>query len=127
LFGHFALRLWMITAVSVTLSGSVFAGRIAYRLTSGGSRHSRYAQIAAAVFAGAALLGIQDYFHYVLSVQSDPMIVALCLGAIDCHLSGHPRWAFALGVLASLGRPEVWPFLGLYTIWAWRAIPAMRL
>ena len=54
------------------------------------------------------------------------MIVALCLGAIDCQLSGRPRWAFALGALASLGRPEVWPFLGLYVIWAWRAVPSMR-
>ncbi len=31
-----------------------------------------------------------------------------------------------LGVGACLGRPEVWPFLGLYSIWAWRAIPSMR-
>jgi hypothetical protein len=61
-----------------------------------------------------------------LSAQSDTMIAALALGAIDCHLSGRPRWAFVLGALASLGRPEVWPFLGLYSIWAWRAIPSMR-
>jgi multisubunit Na+/H+ antiporter MnhB subunit len=54
------------------------------------------------------------------------MIVALCLGAIDCHLSGRPRWAFTFGALASLGRPEVWPFLGLYVVWAWRSIPSMR-
>jgi hypothetical protein len=50
----------------------------------------------------------------------------LCLGAIDCHLSGRPRWAFVLAVLASLGRPEVWLFAGLYTLWAWRATPSMR-
>ncbi len=31
-----------------------------------------------------------------------------------------------LGALASLGRPEVWPFLGLYSVWAWRTIPSMR-
>jgi hypothetical protein len=52
--------------------------------------------------------------------------VTLCLGAIDCHLSGRRRWAFLLAALASLGRPEVWPFAGLYAMWAWRAIPAMR-
>jgi hypothetical protein len=123
-FGHYELWLWMITAVALSLSGVVFAGRIAYRLTYAPGR--RYAAIAAAVFAGAALLGIRDYWHYVLSFQSDPIIVSLCLGAIDCHLSGHPRWAFALGVLASLGRPEVWLFLGLYAIWAWLRIPSMR-
>jgi hypothetical protein len=126
LFGHLALRLWMITSVSIALSGSIFAGRIAYRLTASASSERRYPAVVAGVFAGLAMLGIQDYFHYTLSVQSDPMIVSLCVGAIDCHLSGHRRWAFALGVLASLGRPEVWPFLGIYSIWAWRAIPSMR-
>jgi hypothetical protein len=124
LFGGAALRLWMITAVSFALSQSVFAGRITYRLV--GSSGVRYPAIVAAVFSGIAVLGIQDYFHYILSVQSDPMITALVLGAIDCHLSGRPRWAFALGVLAALGRPEVWPFLGIYAIWAWRSIPSMR-
>jgi hypothetical protein len=89
-------------------------------------RAVRYAAIAAGVFGAVALLGIRDWWHYMLSAQSDTMIAALCLGAIDCHLSGRPRWAYALGVLAALGRPEVWPFLALYALWAWRAIPSMR-
>ncbi|MGI8903732.1 MAG: hypothetical protein ACR2IP_08785 [Solirubrobacteraceae bacterium] len=125
LVGHYQMWLWMITSAAVSLSGVVFAGRIAYRLT-GARPERRYAAVLAAVFAGLALLGLRDYSHYVLSAQSDPMIVALCLGAIDAHLSGHPRWAFALGAVAGLGRPEVWVFLGLYAIWAWRAIPSMR-
>ena len=33
LFGHYALHLWMLTSVSVSLAGAVFGGRIAYRLT----------------------------------------------------------------------------------------------
>jgi len=126
LFGHLQLRLWMITSVAISLSASIFAARIAYRLTGGFSEKNRYPAIVAAAFGGLAALGIDGYMHYILSVQSDPMIVSLCLGAIDCHLSGHHRWAFAFGVLASLGRPEAWPFLGLYSIWAWRAIPSMR-
>ncbi len=125
LFGHHEMWLWLITAVAVSLSGVIFAGRIAYRLTAGDGV-PRYAPIAAAVFAGAALLGLTQYWHYILSAQSDPMIVALLLGAIDCHLSGRRRWAFVLGGLASLGRPEVWPFLALYSIWAWRRVPSMR-
>jgi hypothetical protein len=129
LLGHYQLWLWMVTSLAVSLSGAVFAARIAYRLVGAGDDQSprrRYAAMAAAVFAAAALLGIRDYWHYMLSAQSDPMIVALCLGAVDCHLSGRPRWAFALGVLAALGRPEVWPFIAVYAIWAWRAIPSMR-
>jgi len=124
-FGRYELWLWMITSTAVSLSGVIFAGRIAYRLTAAGPER-RYAGLAAAAFAGLALLGIEDYWHYILSFQSDPMIVSLCLGAVDCHLSGRPRAAFALGGLAALGRPEVWPFLALYTIWTWRAMPAMR-
>jgi hypothetical protein len=130
LFGRYELWLWMITCVAVSLGGSIAAGRIAYRVTlwpvSEPDRARRYAAIAAGIFAGLALLGIQDWWHYMLSSQSDTMIAALCLGAIDCHLSGRPRWAFALGALAALGRPEVWPFLAIYSIWAWRAIPSMR-
>ena len=125
LFGHYQLWLWMITSLAISLSGAVFAGRIAYRLT-GAAPERRYAAIVAGTFAGLGLLGISDYWHYMLSAQSDPMIVTLCLAAVDCHLSGRPRWAFVLGALAALGRPEVWLFLGLYSIWAWRAIPSMR-
>jgi hypothetical protein len=125
LAGHYQVWLWMIASVAVSLAGVVFAGRIAYRLTAVAPER-RYAGVIAALFAGLALLGIRDYSHYILSAQSDPMIVALCLGAIDCHLSGRHRWAFACGALASLGRPEIWPFLGLYSIWAWRALPSMR-
>jgi hypothetical protein len=125
LAGHYQLWLWMFTSVAVSLSGVLFAARIAYRLTAAPADR-RYAGLIAGAFAGLALLGIQDYSHYVLSAQSDPMIVALCLAAIDCHLSGRPRWAFVLGALASLGRPEVWPFLGLYSIWTWRTIPSTR-
>ncbi len=125
LFGHFQLWLWMITSVAISLSGVVFAARIAYRLTDA-PPDRRYAAYAAGAFAGLALLGITDYAHYVLSAQSDPLIVSLCLGAVDCHISKRPRWAFVLLVLASLGRPEVWPFIALYAIWAWRSVPSMR-
>jgi hypothetical protein len=54
------------------------------------------------------------------------MIVSLCLAAIDCQLAGRRKWAFWLWILGSLGRPEVWPFLALYSLWAWRAFPPMR-
>ncbi len=125
IFGHYALWLWMLTAVSMSLGGAVFGGRIAYRLTAA-EGDSRWPAIVAAIVGGAAVLGIQQYFHYLLSDQSDPMLVTVCLAAIDCYLGRHYRWAYWLGILASLGRPEVWPFVFLFTIWAWRKIPSMR-
>jgi hypothetical protein len=125
LAGHYELRLWMITSAAVALSGMGFAGRIVYKLTDPPPER-RWPAIVAAVFAGLAVLGLQQYGHYILSSQSDPMIVSLCLGAIDCHLYERPRAAFVLGGLAALGRPEAWPFLGLYSLWLWRRRPAAR-
>jgi hypothetical protein len=136
LFGHFSLWLWMVTAEAAAFAGSIFAGRIAYRVVNPtGDRDYRYAAIAAAIFAGAGMYGIQDningalnsYMHYLFSVQSDPMIVTLVLAAIDFHINGHRRWVMAMLLLAGLGRPEVWPVLGLYGLWCWVKRPDMRI
>jgi hypothetical protein len=124
-FGLKAMWLWMLTAITISLSGLVFAARIAFKLSSPDGER-RYAGCIAAVFAAGFLFMIRDYTHYMLSAQSDTMIVSLCLGAIDCHLYGRRKWAFAFAVLAGLGRPEAWPMLGLYGIWLWRSVPGMR-
>ncbi|MHB8694736.1 MAG: hypothetical protein ACYDHH_26170 [Solirubrobacteraceae bacterium] len=126
LFGHYQLWLWMFASCAIALSGVVFAGRIAFRLTDAPPER-RWAAWVAAVFAGVCVLLINNYWHYILSSQSDPMIVSLTLAAVDCALSGRRRWAFWCGVLASLGRPEAWPFLGLYGLWLWRSDPSMRV
>ena len=48
-------------------------------------------------------------------------MAAAVLGAIDRHLAGRFREAFALGLAAALLRPEAWPFFGLYGLWLlWR-------
>jgi hypothetical protein len=126
LFGHYELWLWMFTSVTISLSGTIFAGRIAYRLVGVGNDGDHRAAWFAALFAGAGLLGTEQYMHFVLSMQADTMIVSLCLGSIDMALSDHPRWAFALGVMASLGRPEAWSWLLPWTIWMWFKAPELR-
>ena len=55
------------------------------------------------------------HLHYILSSQSDPPLVSCVLAAIDMHLIGRRRWAVAALTLASLGRPEAWPALFLYS------------
>jgi hypothetical protein len=120
----------MVTCVAISLGGALAAGHIVYRLTrqatAEGDTRAPYVAAFAAVLATVGVLEITDWWHYMLSAQSDTMIVALSLAAIDAHLCKHPRWAFVLGCLAALGRPEVWPFLGLYAIWAWLRVPKMR-
>jgi hypothetical protein len=125
LAGRGAMELWMVTAVAATLAGAGFAARIAYRLT-GPAPGRRYAPVVAAAFAALGVLGISGDSHLALIASSDPLAAALCLAAIDAHLSKRPRLAFALLVLASLGRPEAWPFVFLYAVWLWRAVPSMR-
>lgn len=126
LAGRGAMNLWMVTAVAGALSGAVFAARIAYRLAAPRPGR-RWAAVVGAGFAGLGVLGIGGYSHLILIANSDPFVASLCLAAIDAHLSKRPRLAFVLLVLASLGRPETWPFAGLYAVWAWRAIPSARV
>jgi hypothetical protein len=124
-FGKHALQLWMITAFAISLSGLVFAWRVAFWLVKAPPER-RYAAYAAGLFASVSLLAIYSYLHSVLSAESDTMIVALCLAAVDCIICRRYRWAFWAWWLAALGRPEVWAPIGLYVIWAWRSVPGMR-
>jgi hypothetical protein len=124
--GHTQMWLWMVTAVAGAVAGAVFAARVAYRITLP-SPGRAWAPFVAGAFAGIGVLGIGTYSHLVLIANSDPLIVACCLAAVDSHLSGRPRLAFLALVLASLGRPEAWLFAVLYAAWSWRAVPSMRI
>lgn len=123
--GHASqMWLWMVTAAAGAVLGLVFAARIAVRLA---REQPLWARVAAGAIAMFAVLGIKDYVPLTLVADSDPLIVALCLGAIDRHLSGRPRIAFVLLLLAAFGRPEAAPFACLYAGWLWRTVPSLRL
>jgi hypothetical protein len=125
LAGQAQMGLWTVTAVAGALAGGVFAARIAFRLT-GPAPGRAHAPVVGALVAGVGVLGIGGYAHQVLIANSDPLIVTLCLAAIDAHLSKRPCLAFGLLVLAALGRPEAWPFAVLYALWLWRTVPRAR-
>ena len=59
LVGHYALWLWMVTSVAISLSGLIFAWRIAFRLTYSRPER-RYASYVAGLFAAVFLLAMQD-------------------------------------------------------------------
>ncbi len=135
LFGNqHQLDLWMWLSLTISFSGTVFAGRIAFKIVNRDGAHL-YPAIVAALFAGFGMYAIQDningtldpYLHYLLSFQSDTMIVSLVLAAIDFHMQGRRRFAMALLMLAGLGRPEGWPVLFLYSAWCAWYKPQLRL
>jgi hypothetical protein len=119
------LWLWTLTASAGAVASALLAGRLAYRLTPATPGRGWARWVAAALAAGG-VLGMNDYLHQVLIANSDPLTVALLLGAIERHLAARRRTAYALVWLAGLDRPEAWGFLVLYGAWCWRAEPGMR-
>jgi hypothetical protein len=125
LAGHGQMWLWMVTEAAGAIAGGWFAARIAYRLT-GDTPGRRYAPIVGAVFAAVGVLALQDFYQLILIGNVDPLNMTLTLAAVDAHLSKRPRLAFAMLVLAALGRPEAWPFAALYAGWLWRQSDGRR-
>ena len=110
LFGDAAPELWVMTARAGGLLAIVFAFRIASRLA------GWPAGVAAALFMAGA-----DWLRFMGHGNVEPLSTGLVLGAVDRHMEGHRHQAIALGVLAALGRPELWPFVALYAAFVvWR-------
>jgi hypothetical protein len=116
------VALWMLVARTGALLALVLAFRLATRLAGGGITGA----IGGAV-AAATLLALPDWLQFGAHGSEAPWAVALMLWAIERHLDGRREHAFALGVLACLLRPELVPFLGVYTFWLWWAEPRLRL
>jgi hypothetical protein len=121
LAGEAAPALWLLVARAGGALALVLSWRLAARLTGGGVLGA----IAGAVAAGSLLLC--DGWVYTIALgNSEGLLIAFVLWAIERHLDGRRDHAFALAVLAALLRPEAWPFLGLYALWLWLAEPARR-
>ena len=102
--------LWLLVA----RAGGLLSIAMAYRLG------SRLGGRPAGVIAAFALLIADDYMRSFWRGNSEGLLVALCLWAVERHLDGRRTDAFLLGLGAALLRPEVWPFFGLYGLWlAW--------
>ena len=64
----------------------------------------------------AALLLMPWWIRNGAMGNSEGVMVALVFATVLAHLDGRRGWAFAFGIGAALLRPEVWPFLGLYSL-----------
>jgi hypothetical protein len=108
LFGSSAPPLlWLVVA----RAGGLLAIAMAYRLA------DRIAGTAAGIIAAAALVLESGFVDGSARGNSEGILVALVLWAIERHLDGRYRDAFLLGAVAALLRPETWPFLALYGLW----------
>src|SRR3954470_5656075 len=109
--------LWLLIA----RAGGLLAIAMAYRLG------SRLGGGAARLIAGAALGLAEEFVRNFARGNSEGLLVALCLWAVERHLDGRRTDAFLLGLGAALLRPEVWPFWGLYGLWLAYTQPRRRL
>ena len=102
-----APALWLLIARASGLLAFVMAYRLGARLAG---------PWAGAIAAVALVLSDEFIFNFVRG-NSEGMLVALVLWAVERHLDGRYAHAFLLGFAAALLRPEVWPFWGLYGLW----------
>src|SRR5690242_7589165 len=116
LFGRLAPDLWLFVARAGAIASVVLLFRLGRRL--GGIP----AGVAAAAAYGLAPWTIRN----AALGNSEGLLVALALAAVERHLDGRRRAAFALAFGAGLLRPETWPFVALYGVFLlWRE-PALR-
>jgi hypothetical protein len=134
LLGSAAPNLWLIVARAGIVAAVVMVFRLAYQLTrrvpglfgdpapvSGIAAHAP-ALLAGLIASVSLLLSASGGF---LSSNflgySEALATALVLIAVDRHLDGRPRQAFAVGFLVALDRPETWLLWGPYGLWLmWR-------
>lgn len=113
LFGSAAPDLWLVVARGGALLAVMLAFRLGARLTGGRGVPALTAGLVAAV----ALIISSQFVRTMSLGNSEGLMVAFTLWGIERHLDGKYRQAFVLAFLASLLRPEIWPFMGAYGLW----------
>jgi hypothetical protein len=105
--------LWLVVARTGFLLAISYAYRVAAQIA--GPVAGLLAAVGVALVDGFASLSARG--------NSEGMLVAFSLAAVDRHRAGRSGQALALGFLASLLRPEIWPFFGVYALW-WAFVEA---
>jgi hypothetical protein len=98
---------WLIVARTGALAAVVLAYRLAWRLEGP----------VAGVIAALALLLSSGFATRTFRGDSEGLLAALTLGAVEAHVIGRRRVAFGLLVATALLRPEMWLFAGVYGLW----------
>ena len=127
LLGGAAPKAWLLVARAGWICAPLLAGLLAARLS--GPDTGRWRWVAAAVAAGSVALTWDSFtppLRQFTGGLSEPLLVALVLGAVWAALDERPGWMLGLGAAAALLRPEVWPFLAVWAWFATRERPLLR-
>jgi hypothetical protein len=127
LFGDAAPNAWLLIARSGWICAPLLAGLLAARLS--GEQTGRWRWVAAVIAAGSVALTGDSFtppLRQFTGGLSEPLLVALILGAVWAALDERPGWVLSLGTAAALLRPEVWPFLALWAYFASKDHPRLR-
>jgi hypothetical protein len=117
-----APSLWLLAARAAGALGLLVAFRLAWKLSGGG-----LPGVAAGLVAALGILTMTGWLRGVALGNSEGLLIALVLCAVDRHLERRRDQAFLLASGAALLRPEIWPFLLLYAVVLWSADPRSRL
>jgi hypothetical protein len=115
LLGDAAPDAWLLIARAGWICAPLLAGLLAARLS--GEQTGRWRWVAAAIAAGSVALTADSFtppLRQLTGGLSEPLLVALVLGAVWAALDERRELTLGLGTAAALLRPEVWPFLALY-------------
>ncbi|MGI8411517.1 MAG: hypothetical protein ACR2LV_02395 [Solirubrobacteraceae bacterium] len=134
-FGKAAPDLWLVVARAGGLMAVAMVFKVATRITRQLTEPARSTALATRSPAPALLAGVIAAGSLAVSRgfaigsalgYSEGLMTALVLIAVDRHLDGRRRQAFAVGFAAALDRPELWLFWGSYGLYLWWKDPAMR-
>ena len=142
LFGKAQPNLWLIVARAGFVMTVLMSGKLAARVTlwlapESGRRPLRslslvdfLGSVGPAVLAGViAILAVTlsgGWLSNSALGYSEALAVGFLLIGLERHIDGHPRQAFACGLVSALDRPETWVFWGPYGLWLMWKDPRSR-
>jgi len=125
--GDAAPDVWLAASRAGWLAAPVLGGWLVL-MRAGGTRGAAFAGTA---LAAASIALTHDAFTPAARQFSggltEPLLVALVLGAVAAELRGRPRLALGLALAACLLRPEAWPFAIAYGVAAVGRDPRLRI
>lgn len=117
--GGSAPVVWLVLVRSLALVGLAGAYRLARTIAG-----SPAAGLAAGLAAVALVVLTPDagprFVRLALEGHSAAVTAGLAVWAVERHLADRPRATLWLLFALALDRPEAWPFLGAYALWAGR-------